>query len=602
MLSRVRLILLSLVLGVGLPCILGPGLELDLYNTRLFLLRDLLLPDVRQHPAILLVAVDQETRGWTEDDEARVLEQLAAGGAVGALLMRGGYGDSPALEEALVSTGIGVLGRRFLAADGSLLPDDPLPRGLTGSAAVASTDVVFDGDDTVRRAYVALPVAPSEPPVPSGALALFARLQGVAEDQIRYGTGVIEVGARRIPTWPDYTLPVRFLKPERALTSDSFGQQLGLEGAGEGSGSYQYLKPVSLNRLRDPEDPFYRFVRGKVVILGSYQYTAEDNYQTSLGSMAGLQVQACLLDTMFSGWCLRRLDPAQNLAVLLFFVAAVTHNLSRLRPLRAAQLWFFWTGLYAVINCLVFFDGWWVDLARPMIGGLVVFTVVAANQWLETLSGLERFGGRQAADALSALDHGHLLEVRQKTATIVFTNLPDYLKRLEQEDNLQVFARRKEYSQALAGVCERHHGLVMDFQGDAQMLGFGVEFEHGDPEHALTAVRASLEMADAVEKLGWRVDPEERRVFCGVCTGTVAVGQVGSTHKRSQAAIGDTTNVAARLLGAAKKQNIPVIASAPTIEEGGGRIVAEPMGPIPLKGKREPVRVFRVLGVEDAAG
>jgi adenylate cyclase len=80
----------------------------------------------------------------------------------------------------------------------------------------------------------------------------------------------------------------------------------------------------------------------------------------------------------------------------------------------------------------------------------------------------------------------------------------------------------------------------------------------------------------------------------GVNTGRAVVGNVGAEGRRSFAVIGDTTNVAARLLAAAEPGS--VVASGATWAARGGAIDGVALGSIALKGKRDPVEAFLVTG------
>jgi class 3 adenylate cyclase len=75
---------------------------------------------------------------------------------------------------------------------------------------------------------------------------------------------------------------------------------------------------------------------------------------------------------------------------------------------------------------------------------------------------------------------------------------------------------------------------------------------------------------------------------------------VGSTDHRSFAAIGDTTNVAARLQSAALAGQ--VLASASTVARLGVELVVRPAGSRSLKGKDEDVEVFELVGLRESAG
>src|SRR6266513_4238985 len=138
------------------------------------------------------------------------------------------------------------------------------------------------------------------------------------------------------------------------------------------------------------------------------------------------------------------------------------------------------------------------------------------------------------------------------------------------------------YHAELRTILERHGGTVEKFVGDAAMAVFGLPQVHEDD--ALRAVRAAIEMRDAVERLGLRV-----RI--GVNTGEVIAG-AGETL-----VTGDAVNVAARLEQAAGTGEV-LIGSA-TERLVRSRLHAEATEPLALKGKSEAVPAFRVLTLLD---
>ena len=104
----------------------------------------------------------------------------------------------------------------------------------------------------------------------------------------------------------------------------------------------------------------------------------------------------------------------------------------------------------------------------------------------------------------------------------------------------------------MLGEVHRYEGTVNQFLGDGIMALFGAPIAHED--HAQRAVHAALGIQKALE--GYKEDLERRRginfqVRQGINTGLVVVGSIGSDLRMDYTAVGDTTNVAARLQQAA---------------------------------------------------
>ena len=170
--------------------------------------------------------------------------------------------------------------------------------------------------------------------------------------------------------------------------------------------------------------------------------------------------------------------------------------------------------------------------------------------------------------------------MQRKTVTVVFCDVTGSTALGESIDPEALRALLARYFEAMKTIIERHGGTVEKFIGDAVMAVFGVPVAHEDD--ALRAVRAAIEMRDALPELG-----VQARI--GVMTGEVVTG----TEERL--ATGDAINVAARLEQAAQADE--VLIGEPTFALVSGAVEFEPVEPLALKGKAEPVVAYRLLRV-----
>jgi adenylate cyclase len=149
----------------------------------------------------------------------------------------------------------------------------------------------------------------------------------------------------------------------------------------------------------------------------------------------------------------------------------------------------------------------------------------------------------------------------------------------------------------MAEVVAAHGGTIDKFQGDAVMAVFGAPEPLAD--HAERALRCAIAMQARQDKLneaGWSVDGMAAMgVGIGVNTGPVIAGTVGGAGRLEYTVVGDAVNVASRLQGEAEGGEI--VATASTVSAAGG-IECEPIGLRHVKGREEPVEVFRVRSAE----
>ena len=181
-------------------------------------------------------------------------------------------------------------------------------------------------------------------------------------------------------------------------------------------------------------------------------------------------------------------------------------------------------------------------------------------------------------------------EVR-KTVTVVFCDVTGSTamgERLDPESLRRVMSR---YFAEMRAALERHGGTVEKFIGDAVMAVFGVPAIHEDD--ALRAVRAASEMREALEVLNKELERDHGVSLAariGVNTGEVVAGDHADTL-----ITGDAVNVAARLEQAAEPGT--VLIGEETLRLVRDAVVAEPVPPLEVKGKTEPLAAFRLVQV-----
>jgi class 3 adenylate cyclase/tetratricopeptide (TPR) repeat protein len=179
---------------------------------------------------------------------------------------------------------------------------------------------------------------------------------------------------------------------------------------------------------------------------------------------------------------------------------------------------------------------------------------------------------------------------RRKTVTVLFCDVTGSTalgERLDPESFRQVMRR---YFDTARAVIERHGGTVEKFIGDAVMAVFGVPVLHEDD--ALRAVRAAAGLREQIAVLNTELEAgfgATVSVRTGVNTGEVVTGTA------ERLATGDAVNLAARLEQAAAPGEIVIGPQTWALVRGA--VTAEPLAPLALKGKSQPVAAYRLLGI-----
>ncbi len=185
----------------------------------------------------------------------------------------------------------------------------------------------------------------------------------------------------------------------------------------------------------------------------------------------------------------------------------------------------------------------------------------------------------------------------RKTVTIVFSDVIDSTplgERLDAESYRRMLSR---YFIEVSRVLEHHGGTVEKFIGDAVMAVFGIPIVHEDD--ALRAVRAVTELRASLHQLNEELRAEygmELRLRTGINTGEVVAGDPGEGQAF---ATGAAVALAQRLEATASPGEILI--GDTTYQLVREAVLVEPLEPLELKGKSQPVRAWRLLGVLSGA-
>jgi class 3 adenylate cyclase/tetratricopeptide (TPR) repeat protein len=185
--------------------------------------------------------------------------------------------------------------------------------------------------------------------------------------------------------------------------------------------------------------------------------------------------------------------------------------------------------------------------------------------------------------------------LERRLVSVLFADLVGFTPFSESRDPEEVRGFLTRYFDAATEVIERFGGMVEKFIGDAVMAVWGaVAASEDDAERA---VRAGLELAEAVGKLGADAGVAELTVRVGVLTGEASVGS-GANDRGL--VIGDMVNTASRLQSVAPPGGVVVGESTYRLTEHA--IAFEPLGEQDLKGKSLPVPAWRALHVVGMRG
>jgi adenylate cyclase len=172
-----------------------------------------------------------------------------------------------------------------------------------------------------------------------------------------------------------------------------------------------------------------------------------------------------------------------------------------------------------------------------------------------------------------------------RTVTALFADLAGFTSFSERHDPTEVITMLNTYWAAVVPIIDRSGGSIEHFAGDGVLVLFNAFVDQ--PDHPRRAAGCALEVVRATDAIATREGWPRFRL--GINTGPVVAGTIGAAGRRSFATIGDTTNLASRLMGAAEPGQV-VIGPGTRAELAGMRTLQlASLGAIRLKGKREAV-------------
>jgi class 3 adenylate cyclase len=186
----------------------------------------------------------------------------------------------------------------------------------------------------------------------------------------------------------------------------------------------------------------------------------------------------------------------------------------------------------------------------------------------------------------------------RKVVSVLFVDLVGFTDRSDQADPEDVRATLRPYQARLKKEIERFGGTVEKFVGDAVMAVFGAPVAHEDD--AERAVRAGLRIIDAIAELNESIPALELAVRAAVNSGEAVVALGARPEGGESIVTGDVVNTASRLQAIAPVGG--VVVGELTRRASRHVIEYEELEPVPLKGKAEPVPVWRAIHARSPVG
>ena len=188
------------------------------------------------------------------------------------------------------------------------------------------------------------------------------------------------------------------------------------------------------------------------------------------------------------------------------------------------------------------------------------------------------------------------IEGERKQVTVMFCDLEGFTSLSEKVGPERAYSIMDKVYEILIHKVHDYEGTVNEMTGDGVMALFGAPIALEDAPQR--AIRSSLSIHREMAKFNDRMKQEKENIpplkmRIGIHAGPVVVGTMGNDLRVEFKAVGDTVNLASRMEGLAEPGATYVTAETFKLTEGLFRV--EALGEREVKGKEEPLNVYRVI-------
>jgi adenylate cyclase len=349
-------------------------------------------------------------------------------------------------------------------------------------------------------------------------------------------------------------------------------------------------------------------VRNKIVLIGATATALEDLKPTPFDpALPGVEIHATIIDNILSHRFLTK--PSWTAVVdslyLLLIGVVLTVVYSRIKPLMSLMVW-------SVCVCASFYlshwlfinKGFWLTDVYPLIENTGIAALIMLDRFVkeekQKLFIKKVFGQYLSPRVVKELinDPSKLkLGGEQKELTALFTDLEGFTTFSEKLGATELVDLLNTYLTEMTDILLQYDGTLDRYDGDAIKAFFGAPIYFDD--HAKRACWVCIDMQNKLKDMRVKFKEEgkpELLMRVGLNTGSMVIGNMGSTTRMMYGMNGDSVNLCARLEGANKQYGTYSLISEFTYQAAKEFIEVRKLDIIRVVGRATPINIYELLG------
>jgi len=489
-------------------------------------------------------------------------------------------------------------------------PMMPLSILLEAGARWGLVNELTDSDDFSRRYLIGLPLGGRYKPS-LGFEVLRASMAIPDSAELQISRRACRFGPLHIPLFDRASFLINYYGPAGTFPAISLSSILDDSAFDLGANDSNFMEPFYASRgspISGVANPF----AGKIILIGAGAEELHDTKNTPFYAseatprkMPGVEMHAHALQTLLARAFILRSPPLLVLALNALLALLIFFGVAWLKPWRGLLVSLLLSALFLSLGFAAFAKfNYWLDLTALFICAILAYLTTSLyhyfkekRQRIRIQTMFAHYVPNQVVEEL--INRPQLLKLggEKRRLTVLFADIWNFTSISEKMSPENLVLLLNEYMTAMTEVIHAQAGIIDKYEGDLIMAEFGAPVPYED--HALRACRAALQMQSRLADLRLRWAAEGKpalEIRLGINTGEVIIGNMGSRDVFDYTVIGDAVNLCARLEKANKVYGTGILISQFTREDLPQDFITRPLDDLRVRGRRDSVRVYELMG------